>query len=113
MPDITFAEYLKFYQDVYNQAKARVHMSEGQEYGELTIVVDGALDEEHTFTNGTEMGKIVARVMMQAEKDKKPTQAFMLWHNHPPLKDGEECACGQYADSHQPIGQWNMPPEGA
>lgn len=110
----SFARYLKFYQDCYNQAKARLHMA-GKEYGELTVLVDGAVNEEYTVNGsegGTEMGKIIARVMVQAEQDKKPTQVFLLWHEHPPLAEGEECACAQHEQNHQPMAQWNMQPEG-
>ena len=81
-------------------------------YTEVTVVVDGALDDWCTFTNEDTMLQYISEVEAAAKEDGLPTQVHTLFHEHDEITAeeadaGDECSCIQYLQSHLPTYEWN------
>jgi hypothetical protein len=74
-------------------------------YAEVTVIVDGALDQEATFTDYLLQEQFVDGVREDAEADGYPTEVFVIEHEHAP---GAECECVQYVTDHHPRYAWNQ-----
>ncbi|PZR66789.1 MAG: hypothetical protein DLM66_12875 [Candidatus Dormiibacter spiritus] len=74
-------------------------------YADVSVVVNGALDEERTFTDQLLLDDYVAQVGEEAGGDGYPTEVFVVWHEHDP--DVEECECAQFLTNHHPYAAWN------
>jgi hypothetical protein len=73
-------------------------------YAEVTVIVDGALDQEITFTDETLMRDFIDKIREDAESDGYPTEVFVLYHEHEP----GDCECVQYVTDHRPAYAWNI-----
>jgi ABC-type molybdenum transport system ATPase subunit/photorepair protein PhrA len=74
-------------------------------YAEVSVVVDGGLDEERTFYDETLMRDFLATVEGEAKDHGYPTEVFVLHHEHEPM---DECACVQYLQDHKPFAEYNV-----
>lgn len=78
-------------------------------YTEVTVIVDGALEESENFGGGkaeaARFDAFLARVEAEAEADGLLTEVYTL--DHPHAEDAEECACAQYATDHHPAWTFN------
>lgn len=76
-------------------------------YVEATVIVDGALAEEETFSDGQaeELNAWLTRQkeLAMAHPDQE-TQVYLMDHGHPP--DMEDCSCAQYLTDHHPYWKW-------
>jgi hypothetical protein len=75
-------------------------------YAEVTVIVDGALDESATFTDETALAEFLASQHTAAQADGLPTEVYVLWHDH--AMSDQECCCVQYVSDHHPDYSWNM-----
>jgi hypothetical protein len=72
-------------------------------YADVSVVVDGALEDEQTFYDETLMAEFIREIEDEARSDGYPTQVYVLFHDHP---EGE-CECIQYVQSHKPYAEFN------
>lgn len=75
-------------------------------YAELTVVVDGAVESEETFTDYLLMDERVREIGEDAQGDGYPTEVFIQYHEHD-ITDGE-CLCVQYETDRKPAHSWNV-----
>ena len=68
-------------------------------YAELTVIVNGAVEEEATFTDETLVTEFLNDLEREAEGDGVRTEVHRLDHDHAPEVD---CDCAQYATDHRP-----------
>lgn len=85
---------------------------DGDGYDEVTIVVDGALDETRIYSFGGSVSRdqlqeqsgdfdaLLAELETAAEHDELEIEVYVLTHGHP--IDTDDCACAQYATDHHP-----------
>lgn len=77
------------------------------DYRTVTVVVDGALEDEQYFTNdvaGSDaLSAYLDRTYEAAIGDRKRTEVYVLYHSH---EIGAECECAQYATDHRPEFVW-------
>jgi hypothetical protein len=69
-------------------------------YAEVTVIVDGAVEQEETFHDYLLMDEFINGIREEARGDGYPTEIRVLEHGH--ADDGEECACAQYKTDHHP-----------
>lgn len=74
-------------------------------YADVTVVVDGAVEQEEQFTDYLLLEQFIDGVREDAEGDGYPTEVYVLYHEHEPGED--ECTCVQYVTDHHPQYQWN------
>jgi hypothetical protein len=72
-------------------------------YADVSVVVDGALEEEHRFTDEALMTDYIRTVQDEAEGHGYRTEVFILEHDHEPA----ECECIQYVQDHKPAYTFN------
>jgi hypothetical protein len=70
----------------------------------VTVIVDGALDQEEVFTDYLRLEEFLSQVGDDAESDGYLTEVFVLEHDH---EIGIECECAQYALDHRPTYVFN------
>lgn len=75
-------------------------------YAEVSVVVDGALEESETFYDETPLSEYVESIRQEAEGHGYPTEVYVLYHDHSP----SECECAQYVTDHHPAYSWNVTP---
>lgn len=73
-------------------------------YAEVSVVVDGGLEECVTFHDETAMLDYIAEVGDDAADHGYPTEVYVLWHEH---DETGECECVQYLTDHHPYASWN------
>lgn len=74
---------------------------EVERYADVSVIWNGALDEETTVYEDEEVDAIIAEAQAEAERDGSSlVQVFVLWHEHD--NDGQECECVQYLTDHRP-----------
>jgi hypothetical protein len=69
-----------------------------------SLIVDGALEEEHTFHDETLLREYVSECERDAAGHGYPTQLFVIFHDH---EAGIECECIQFSQDHHPYAEWN------
>ncbi len=74
-------------------------------YAEVSVIVDGALDSDRTFTNQDELDAYLEMVRVESETDGQPTEVYVLYHEH---GKGADCLCIQYETDHHPYARYNM-----
>jgi hypothetical protein len=74
-------------------------------YSEISVVVDGALEEEQTFTDYLLEAEYLDRIEEEATDHGYPTEVFRLYHEHNP--SDEDCGCIQYVQDHHPYASYN------
>lgn len=76
-------------------------------YSEVSVVVEGAEEENLTFADDALMKDYIERIRQEAEADGYPTEVFITYHEHAgwPYSD---CDCKQYETDHKPAYSWNM-----
>jgi hypothetical protein len=77
---------------------------------DASVIIEGALDEESELHSQAELDALVARLDRLA-KDGKPTELYLLYHDHGPLDDGAEDVCVQYLTDHHAYKTWNTETE--
>lgn len=70
------------------------------DYIQATVIVDGALDEERTFTSKTEFDVWFSRIKCE-DFTGMEVDIYTIVHNHP--QSQEECVCVQYMNDHAPM----------
>jgi hypothetical protein len=75
-------------------------------YADVSIIVDGVLEEESTFTDQALMDDYLATIAEEAEGHGYPVEVFVVWHEHDP-SDGE-CVCVQYLTDNKPYATHNV-----
>jgi hypothetical protein len=73
-------------------------------YVEVTVVVDGAVDEHELIFDYAVLAEYIAQVERDARGHGYPTEVHLLWHHHTPQAD---CCCVQYEPDHRPAHQWH------
>lgn len=76
------------------------------EFWDVSVIVEGALDASETFESSDGMEDYIARQEQAAKKDGLWTEVFVQYHGHPMAE--EECACAQYETDHHPDYEWNV-----
>jgi hypothetical protein len=78
------------------------------EYTEVTVVIDGALDQSETFVPDSAARDRFVREQMEwaTAHPGSHVQVFVLWHPH---REEDECECMQYVQDHRPDYEWNVP----
>lgn len=74
-------------------------------YAEVTVIVNGALEEEETFHDYALMDAFLAEVRREASSHGYPTEVFVLYHEHPLQA---ECECIQFETDHHPLFTYNL-----
>ena len=80
-------------------------------YTEVSVVVDGALEEEQTFHDYLLLNEYVATIEDDAKSHGYLTQVYIIEHEHADLEGDEECVCVQYLTDHHPSYSWNTAEE--
>ena len=75
-------------------------------YATITVIVDGTLEEEATFTDDLLLREYLRDLADDAASHGYPTEVYVLTHEH--ANDGRECECIQYAQDHQPVHTFNV-----
>jgi hypothetical protein len=75
-------------------------------YVDVSVIVDGALDEEVTFHDEILLQQYLADVEADANGDGYHTEVYVVWHDH---ADGVECECIQYLSDYAPAHSYNVP----
>lgn len=73
-------------------------------YADVTVVVDGAVEEEERFTDETLMLDYVRTLEDEAAGHGYPVEVFILRHEHEP----RECECVQFLQDHKPAYRFNV-----
>ncbi len=68
-------------------------------YAEVSVVVDGALEQNLTFHDATLMTAEIAEIVEEAKGDGYRTEVFVMFHEH---NETEDCECVQFEASHLP-----------
>jgi hypothetical protein len=76
-------------------------------YATVTVLVDGALEQEDTFFDETAMRAWIDGVGQDAVADGYPTEVYIVEHAHAWDDTDDECTCAQYLTDHHPAYQWN------
>ena len=77
-------------------------------YAEVTVLVEGALEEVETFTEEAKLDDYIETWREDAEGSGYPCEVFVTYHEHRPLDADEECHCHQYLTDHRPTYAWNI-----
>lgn len=72
-------------------------------YVEVSVVVDGALEETETFRDESLMLDYVRTVQDEANGHGYRTEVYVLEHDHEPA----DCSCVQYVQDHRPRWTFN------
>ena len=67
---------------------------------EVEVIVEGALDENHTFEDWDRADAYIESVRQVAARDGRLTEVYVTEHPHEIEQD--ECICAQYKSSHLP-----------
>lgn len=70
-------------------------------FAEVTVIVDGAVDDEITVTDQAVLSAVIAGIGADAEADGITAEVYIQWHDHP-MDYAGECVCAQYATDHHP-----------
>jgi len=73
-------------------------------YAEVTVIVDGALEESQTFHDEALMRDFIDTIREEAEGHGYLTEVFVMYHDH---ADGIDCECAQYVTDHHPTYTYN------
>ena len=76
-------------------------------YADVSVIVDGALEEERTFHDETLMNDYLRQIKDEAAADGIRTEVYVLWHEH---DDMDECECIQYVTDHHPYAVYDGTP---
>jgi hypothetical protein len=76
-------------------------------YADVSVIVNGALEEERTFHDETLMNDYLGQIEDEAKGDGIRTEIYVLWHEH---DDMDGCACIQYATDHHPYAVYDYQP---
>lgn len=76
-------------------------------YSEVTVIVDGAQEEDETFTDYLLQEEFITKIGMDAVDHGYHTEVFVINHEHD-MTD-EECSCVQMLTDHSPYQEWNKP----
>ena len=68
---------------------------------ELSVIVDGAFEEDATFTDYLDEWAFIHSIEEEAMDHGYPVEIFCVTHGDHPI--GADCECAQYAISHEPI----------
>lgn len=74
---------------------------------DASIIIDGALDESKELYSEAEIDELVSTLDRLAS-DGKPTELYLLRHDHAPLGPDDEDVCVQYLTDHHPFKSWNV-----
>lgn len=72
----------------------------------VTVIVDGALEEEETFRDYLLFDHYLSSLKEDAASHGYPTDVFALYHLHD--EDAGHCECIQFETDHSPI--WSSHP---
>jgi hypothetical protein len=75
-------------------------------YADVTVIVDGALEEQQSFTDYLLQNEYIEQIKAEALGDGYPTEIYVLEHDHDPNDD--YCACAQYRTDHHPYWSHNV-----
>jgi hypothetical protein len=87
-----------------------------QEYWDVDLIIEGALDWSSTFYNEDEMNEWAKSYYEAGQesqgylKEKVHGEIYIYHHDHPPLEEGEECQCRQFDTDHHPAYSWGPVP---
>jgi hypothetical protein len=73
-------------------------------YADVTVIVEGAVEEDSIFTDEVRLRKYIGQIEEQAKGDGYHTEVFILRHEHSP---DVECECAQYVTDGRPAYEWN------
>lgn len=86
---------------------------EPQEYWDVDLIIEGALDWSSTFYDKGEMNEWAKGYQEAGENLRVRTEIYIMHHAHPVLSEDEECQCAQYLTDHHPTYSWNPVPDPA
>jgi hypothetical protein len=71
-------------------------------YAEVTLVVEGAVEEEMFFYDGALLQGWIDNVDQEQQAEGWSGYLTVLWHDHPM----GDCECVQYVQDHRPYKTW-------
>lgn len=72
-------------------------------YADVSVIVEGALDQETTVKNETELQRYVAVLQIDANKQGFTAEVYVVWHEHEAYGNVDaDCDCIQYVTDHSP-----------
>jgi hypothetical protein len=74
-------------------------------HADVSVVVDGALEEDETFFDYALMEQYLSEVEADAVDHGYLTEVYVVWHDHEP----GDCDCIQYLTDHHPTYTYNGP----
>jgi hypothetical protein len=73
-------------------------------YAEVTVIVDGAMEDCEIFHNEALLANFVAEIEDEAEGHGYPTEVYVQYHDH---NAADECECAQFETDHHPAYSFN------
>lgn len=73
-------------------------------YADVTVVVDGAVEEEVRIRDETILREFLADAEDEAKGHGYPTQVYVVHHDH----DEYPCSCIEYLQDHKPAVEVNV-----
>jgi len=80
-------------------------------YEEITVVVEGALEEVKRFTDYALRNAYLDALQQECEADGIQADVYVVEHCHSPDYKRADCACVQFATDHNP--RWRFPTDPA
>jgi hypothetical protein len=77
-------------------------------YADVSVIVDGALEESETFHDETLMNDYIGKIEDEAKDHGYETQIYVVFHEHEDLEGDQECQCIQYLTDHHPYATFNQ-----
>lgn len=74
-------------------------------YDQITVIVDGALEEEENFFDETLEHEFCMKIRDEALGHGYPVEIYRITHDH---DANLECECVQYSQDHRPIYAFNI-----
>lgn len=74
-------------------------------YADVTVIIDGAVEEEHTFSDEAFMLDYIRTIQDEAGSHGYLTEVYILNHEHSLTDD--ECGCVEYLQDHSPAYRFN------
>lgn len=85
-------------------------MTEHQEYWDVQVIIDGALERQETVYSEKEVKLLAEDEELNARDHGRLTEVFVIHHAHPePGPDDDDCGCVEYLTDHFPEYTFNGP----
>jgi hypothetical protein len=73
-------------------------------HADVTVVVDGAVENDRMFTDYALMEDFIAEIAAEAHDHGYLTEVYVMYHDH---EVGIDCECAQFVTDHHPLYTFN------